>query len=159
MLTDTPFHDYSCHHSDMWLLNDIIDLCQEGQVFYFQAKESVADYNLKRIFSRMAVIRRRMLADLIPLFNLEKQVPIIFDRAVNDINPTYVAAYDSVTHLHTEQAIMVILKMERLVLMRLKLAVKQANSQRVALQLADGTAWLQITCDQLTALKAQSQYQ
>lgn len=159
MLVDTFVHDYSCYHSDVWLLNDIIDLCQEGQVFYCQAKESVADYNLKRIFSRMAAIHSRMLTELIPLFSQEKQVPIIFNRAVIDIKPTYVTVYHAVTHQHTSQTIIVILKTERQALMRLKLAVKQANSQRVAHQLAEGTAWLQITCDQLTALKAQSQYQ
>lgn len=157
MLVSTFCHDYSYCHSDVWLLNDIIDLCQEGQVFYCKASESVADYNLKRIFFRMAAIRSRMLAELIPLFCKEKQVPILFNRAINDIHPSYVKVYHAVTHQQTAQAIHVILEIELQALIHLKRAVKQANSQRVAQQLAEGTAWLQITCDQLTALKAQYQ--
>lgn len=157
MLVDTFANDYSCYRSDVWLLNDIIDLCQEGQVFYCQAKESVVDYNLKRIFSQMAAIHTRMLTELVPLFCQEKQVPIIFSQSSNDIKPTYVTGYYAVTHQRTAQAIPVILATELQALTHFKLAVKQANSQQVARQLAEGTAWLQITCDQLTALKAQYQ--
>jgi hypothetical protein len=154
MGVDTVVHDYSSYRSDAWLLNDMIDLYQEGQLFYCQATKTADDYNLKRVFSQMAVIRRRMLVELIPLFRQEKYEPLLCHRLILEHKPIYVKALHEVTQQQKVQAIRVLLDTELRTLKCLKMAVKQANSQQVAYKLAEGTAWLQMTCDQLIELEA-----
>ena len=142
--------------SDLWLLNEAIDLCQAGQLFYSQATKGAIDYNIKRIFGHMAEVRKGMLSRLTALF---KQVEPRYPRVVDSIghltpplSPYYAEAEKAMAQNRMTKAIKVLIAAEQYVLSRLKLAAKRANSQRVTRQLAEGIAWLQISCDSMKNL-------
>ncbi|MCT8988348.1 glutamyl-tRNA reductase [Shewanella phaeophyticola] len=149
-------HSVTHDGSDLWLLNEAIDLCQAGQQFYAQATKGVIDYNIKRIFSHMAEVRKGMLSRLTALFKqVEPRYPQVIDsidHLTPPLSPYYAEAEKAIAQNRMTKAIKVLITAEQYVLSRLKLAAKRANSQRVTRQLAEGIAWLQISCDSMKNL-------
>ncbi|WP_350432034.1 hypothetical protein ABIS04_18745 [Shewanella sp. H8] len=142
--------------TDLWLLNEAIDLCQAGQQFYAQATKGIDDYNIKRIFGHMAEVRKGILRRLTALF---KQVEPRYPQTIESIEtlrpslrPYYAEAEKAIEQKRVAKAIKVLITAEQYVLSRLKLAAKRASSQQVIRQLAEGIAWLQISCDSMKNL-------
>ena len=149
-------HEVMHDGSDLWLINEAIDLCQAGQQFYTQATEGADDYNLKRIFRHMAEIRKTMLSRLTALF---KQVEPRYPQTIESIDtlrpsltPYYAEAEKAIAHNRMTTAVKVLIAAEQYVLSRLKLAAKRASSQQVTRQLAESIASLQISCDSMKNL-------
>ena len=142
--------------ADLWLLNEAIDLCQAGQQFYSQATKGADDYNIKRIFNHMAEIRKGMLSRLTALFKqVEPRYPQTIE-SVDALRPSlgsyYAKAEKAMEQKHVDKAIKILIDIEKYVLNRLKLVAKCASSQQVTRQLAEGIAWLQISCDSMKNL-------
>ncbi|AZG71417.1 glutamyl-tRNA reductase [Shewanella livingstonensis] len=142
--------------SDVWLLHEAIDLCQEGEQFYAQATLEADDYNIKRVFIHMSDIRKCMLSRLTPLLNVVKpsQVrPIESKTFYQQSSYKYYAKAELLIHEQPlQQVIAVLVETEQQVLTQLKHAAKKTNNQRVAGQLAEGIAWLQMSCDTMKSL-------
>ncbi|MBB1440880.1 glutamyl-tRNA reductase, partial [Shewanella sp. SG41-4] len=142
--------------SDVWLLHEAIDLCQEGQQFYAQATLGADDYNIKRTFIHMAKIRKCMLEHLTPLFSLVRssQARPIDSRTYHQQSSRrhYAKAEQVIQDKPLPQVIAVLVETEQQVLVDLKQAARKAKNQRVASQLAEGIAWLQMSCDNMNKL-------
>lgn len=135
--------------ADISLIDEIIKLNQEGLTFYNQAMTYVEDYNLKRIFSTKANIHQRMLTRFEqlrplssePLHGLSHTIPV-----------TYTQATKLLHQCHISQAMAALVVIEQQVLTQMKQAVRQAHQPQLANQLAEGAAWLQISCDGMNSL-------
>lgn len=139
------------HQADIQLTNEMIKLCQEGEAFYTQAISLVDDYNLKRIFVTQASLHQRLLMGFIP----QRQYgisPIPYDTQSLTPQLTYAQTENLLRRHHIPQAIARLIEVEQRVLARLKLAVRQAHHPRLTSQLAEGAAWLQISCDEMASL-------
>ncbi|UJF22299.1 hypothetical protein [Shewanella sp. OMA3-2] len=141
---------------DLGVISDAINLCQAGQLFYTQTVADADDYNIKRIFMDMAETRRSMLQHLVPLFQQAKQDGI----ASNDVQPIslfsftdgYAQAGKMIQQDKLWTAIGLLLDIEQQALHQLKWAARQATNKKVAQQLAEGCAWLQMGCDSMNSL-------
>lgn len=142
--------------TDLWLLNEAIDLCQAGQQFYTQAAKLTDDYNIKRIFSHMADIRKGMLSRLTVIFRqTQPRYPQVIegvDTLTPSLIPYYAEAEKAIEQKCLARAVKLLILAEQYVLTRLKLVAKRASSQLVTRQLAEGIAWLQISCDSMKSL-------
>ena len=142
--------------SDVWLLHEAIDLCQEGQQFYVQATLGTDDYNIKRIFIHMADIRKCMLDRLTPLFSVVRssQARPIDSQTYHQQSSHrhYAKAEQVIQHKPLPQVIAVLVETEQQVLVHLKQTARKTKNQRVASQLAEGIAWLQMSCDTMKNL-------
>ncbi|MEH6734619.1 MAG: hypothetical protein V7690_08240 [Shewanella sp.] len=142
--------------SDVWLLHEAIDLCREGQQFYAQATLGTDDYNIKRIFIRMADIRKCMLDRLTPLFSVVRtsQARPIDSQTYHQQSSHrhYAKAEQVIQHKPLPQAIALLVETEQQVLAHLKQTARKTKNQRVASQLAEGIAWLQMSCDTMKNL-------
>ncbi|MCL1112332.1 hypothetical protein L2703_01705 [Shewanella basaltis] len=154
-------HEVTHDGSDLWLLNEAIDLCQAGQQFYSQATKGADDYNIKRIFSHMAEVRKTILSRLAALFKqVEPRYPQTIERIETlrpSLSPYYAEAEKAIGQKRVAKAIKVLITAEQYVLSRLKLAAKRASSQLVTRQLAEGIASLQISCDSMKNLSLNKQ--
>lgn|GEM_PF-910423 len=142
--------------SDVWLLHEAIDLCQEGEQFYAQAILGADDYNIKRVFIHMADIRKCMLTRLTPLFTLMRSSQARpMDSKTFHQQSSY-KHYAKAEHLIQDkplpQVIAVLVETEQQVLTQLKYAAKKTKNKRVAGQLAEGIAWLQMSFDTMKRL-------
>lgn len=135
--------------ADISLIDEIIKLNQEGLTFYNQAMTYVEDYNLKRIFSTKANIHQRMLTRF-------EQLRPLSSEPLHGLSHTIPATYTQATKLlqqcHMAQAMAALVAIEQQVLIQMKQAVRQAHQPQLANQLAEGAAWLQISCDGMSSL-------
>lgn len=143
---------------DLGILNELMDLCQQGLSFYQQASHYTDDYNLKRTFTRMADVRQRILTRLPPIV-APKQEHASADNTISVQNTSAVAAphfQQATTALEQDKlplAIKLVVDTELHTLRLFKQSVRQANDHNIANQLAESAAWLQICTDEMQALK------
>jgi hypothetical protein len=142
--------------SDVWLLHEAINLCQEGEQFYAQATLGADDYNIKRIFIHMADIRKSMLRRLTPLLTMVRSslVRPMDSKTFHQQSSYkyYAKAEQLIQEKPLAEVIAVLVETEQQVLVHLKQAARKTKNQHVASQLAEGIAWLQMSCDTMKNL-------
>lgn len=133
--------------ADIKLSEGIITLCQRGDEFYTHAISLVDDYNLQRILRVQSSVYKRLLIRL----SLPQDYPSTGNITNQQVNPY--AQVETLLEQHViSVAIAALIEIEQQVLTQLKRAVKQAHHPHLTCQLAEGTAWLQISCDAMQSL-------
>ncbi|MCL1088469.1 hypothetical protein L2744_02350 [Shewanella profunda] len=133
--------------ADIKLSDGIIKLCQRGDEFYTHAISLVDDYKLQRILRGQSTAYKRMLIRL-----TSQQGSTSADNTSNKLLNPYMEVEALLEQQAISLAISALIKLEQQVLAQVKHAVKQARHPHLTCQLAEGAAWLQISCDAMQSL-------
>jgi uncharacterized protein (TIGR02284 family) len=142
--------------TDTLLINDLINVCQDGQQFYKQAAKDVENRDIKALFHEMAAIRADIADDLSNKANIIGIDKTERTSVSSKLQRIYSEMQDRLTDYPHFDCIIVLEASEDRALQAFCEEIHQVSSPILASEIAKHLATIQITHDRLKQLKNDS---